>query len=287
VYLHIFTDAGENAWSVAIYIRYFNDDTQKYESNLIYSTTRVAPTKTKLSVPKKELNGILLGVEKAIKLAKSLEIRKENIFIHTDSLVALTWINKDKNSLNVYVSNRVCKIQATKLKILFTPGCQNPADLCSKPKPSKEYINNIFWTSGPDYLKQPNKEWEEKYSWEKMMEKKLCEEDEKSVNLEIKKQKIKIQTTKFDSEKNQGIFSLIEKFNNLNKILNIVVQCFRAIAKLTGKMKNEKRKIQLTRGFQIERIDEKQRTLPAHEQQKLYSIPSIKELEFAKRFLII
>ena len=54
---------------------------------LIYSATRVAPTKTKLSIPKKELNGTLLVGEKLIYIAEALGIKIENTFGHTDSLV--------------------------------------------------------------------------------------------------------------------------------------------------------------------------------------------------------
>ena len=146
-----------------MYIRYFNSETNRYESHLIYSATRVAPTKNKLSIPKKELNGIVLATEKAHYIAKALDIREDQIYIHTDSLVSLHWINKNKNTLKLYVSNRVHKIQQSKVKILFTPGTKNPADLCSKPKPCKDYVNNSFWMNGPDYLQQEDNEWLEKY----------------------------------------------------------------------------------------------------------------------------
>ena len=53
VTLHGFADAGETAWGICIYIRFFNHITKLYQSCLIYSTTRVAPTKGKLSIPKK------------------------------------------------------------------------------------------------------------------------------------------------------------------------------------------------------------------------------------------
>ena len=82
--LHVFTDAGEQAWGIAVYIRYFNSETNRYESHLIYSATRVAPTKNKLSIPKKELNGIVLATEKAHYIAKALDIREDQIYIHTD-----------------------------------------------------------------------------------------------------------------------------------------------------------------------------------------------------------
>ena len=136
VTLHGFADAGETAWGIAIYIRFFNIITKLYQSCLIYSTTRVAPTKGKLSIPRKELNAVVLVCAKLLYIANSLEIPLDNLFAHTDSLVSMHWINKDKNNLKTYVSNRVEKIQQTNIQIVFVPGKQNPADLVSKPKPS-------------------------------------------------------------------------------------------------------------------------------------------------------
>ena len=64
LYLHCLADAGKKAWSVSIYLRFHNELTSKYESHLIYATSRVANTKTILSIPKKELNSILLASQK-------------------------------------------------------------------------------------------------------------------------------------------------------------------------------------------------------------------------------
>ena len=154
--MHGFSDAGETAWGICIYIRFFNIITKLYHSCLIYSATRVAPTKGKLSIPRKELNAVVLVCEKLLYIADSLGVPLHNIYAHTDSLVSIHWISKDKNNLKAYVSNRVAKIQQTKIQILFVPGKFNPADLVSKPQPSKEYINNKFWTTGPSFLQQGN-----------------------------------------------------------------------------------------------------------------------------------
>ena len=144
---------------IAIYLRFFNSKLKRYESHLIYSATRVAPTKHKLSIPRKELNALLLCCEKLIFIALNLKIAETNIFAHSDSLVTLHWVQKDNNSLKTYVSNRVKKIQDTHIKLFYVPGKQNPADLCSKPQPGKDYINNEFWVNGPSYIQEDNNTW--------------------------------------------------------------------------------------------------------------------------------
>ena len=92
IYLHAFSDGGDNAYGSCVYVRYYNTNTKLYNSQIIYSASRVAPNKTHLSIPKKELNGILLACEKAKYVSEVLDIPTKNIFIHTASLVALHWI---------------------------------------------------------------------------------------------------------------------------------------------------------------------------------------------------
>ena len=85
------------------------------------------------------------------------------------------WIGKKYNNLNTYVSNRVAKIQQIKIQILFVPGKENPADLVSKPKPSKDYINNTFLTTGPSFLQQDNDGWNEKYKLDTIIQNNIPE----------------------------------------------------------------------------------------------------------------
>ena len=104
-----------------------------------------------------------MASQKITYIAEALDIPKPNRYIHTDSLVAMYWINQDKNNLKVYVSNRVHKIQQMDITILHVPGKENPADLCSKPKPTCTYINNGNWLNGPKLLEDSNEQIEEEY----------------------------------------------------------------------------------------------------------------------------
>ena len=110
-----------------------------------------------------ELNGLLLVCKKLVNFSKFLNMHKENVFAHTDSLVALHWLTKDKSTLKLYVSSRVCKIQSTKITTLYTHGIQNPANMCRKPKPSKDYVNNKFWAQGLSYFEGEGNKWIEEY----------------------------------------------------------------------------------------------------------------------------
>ena len=86
-YSFMFFDAAEAAYGIAAYARY-NTKTS-FSSHLIYSASKVAPTKNKLSIPKKELNAIVLGCIKGEYLMNILKIPRENNTLHTDSMVCL------------------------------------------------------------------------------------------------------------------------------------------------------------------------------------------------------
>ena len=130
LFLHVFCDAAEAAFGIAAYIRYKYEGT--YRSHLIFSSSKMAPSKNKLSIPKKELNAILLGCIKGDYLIKILNIPRKNIILHTDSAVCFHWIQTNYEKLKVYVSNRVQKIQKYDFKIIYVPGELNPADFCDK-----------------------------------------------------------------------------------------------------------------------------------------------------------
>ena len=323
--LHGFADAGELAWGIAIYLRFFNSKLKRYESHLIYSATRVAPTNNKLSIPRKELNAILLCCEKLKYISQALNIADNNIYAHSDSLVSLHWIQKDYNSLKTYVANRVKKIQDSRIKILFVPGKQNPADLCSKPQPGKDYINNSFWTNGPSYIQGKDDSWMKEQELENILKLQIPEQDEDLLAGELKPQiqatvlladveepphaeitsgkedevseeinkgteKTRSSNQKLKDEHGgpDGIYQVLNRYSNFHSALNIVAQCFRALALMTKGMKNKERGKEILRGFEITRLPiEISQAMSEEDKRKIHITPSASEIEFARRFLII
>ena len=239
------------------------------------------------------MSGVVLVCEKLLYIAEALGLSTNQLFAHTDSLVSLHWINKNKNNLKTYVSNRVAKIQQSKIQVLFTPGKQNPADLCSKPKPSKEYINNPFWTTGPSYIQQSDNDWMEKYKIENILQldqntipkEKLAEfENEIKESISITVNTADITVKELESE---GIYGTINIYSNYHTMLNVVAQCFRAIHLMTKGISNNVRREQLRSGFELARIPSAvSKNMSEEEQRKMHITASQKELNFAKEFLI-
>ena len=161
LFLHVFCDAGESSYGIAVYVRYKTKS--GFSSHLVYSASKVAPTKNKLSIPKKELNAIVLGCIKGEYLMNILKIKKERVILHTDSLVCMHWIRNNPAKLKIYVSNRVQKIQNSNFMIIYVPSELNPADFVTKKTSVEKYLNNNFWQNGPSFLKENIEEILSKY----------------------------------------------------------------------------------------------------------------------------
>lgn len=98
--LHGLVDTGKLAWGRAIYLRYPLPNGEFFAA-LIFSTTRVAPTKKYLSVPRKELNSIVLGEKHLLEIASELAVNVSKRTIHSDSLICLYWLQKSSKDLVV------------------------------------------------------------------------------------------------------------------------------------------------------------------------------------------
>ena len=141
----------------------------------IFACSRFVSPKSSLTVPRRELAGILLGIKKVVELAELLEIAKDKVFLHTDSTICMFWLEKYPGDLSVFVSNRVQEIQnlteSRGIKIFHTYSLDNPGDNCSKAKSAKHYINNELWEHGPRYMRHEN--WEIGRSIREIREKKF------------------------------------------------------------------------------------------------------------------
>ena len=77
--------------------------TNEYHTKLIYACSRTASSKSKLTIPKKELCSLLLGSQKGEYLRNIISIEQDNVFLHSDSMVAIFWCLQNPDKLKVYV----------------------------------------------------------------------------------------------------------------------------------------------------------------------------------------
>ena len=135
------------------------EEGKPYHAKLIFASSRVAPMRQPLSVPRKELNSLVLGCRKVKELAKELSILPENLTLHSDSIVCMYWAMKSSSKLSACVWNRCKILKEAGIEILRTASDTNPADPTSKIKSVSAYINNPFWEEGPGYLKDKDEDW--------------------------------------------------------------------------------------------------------------------------------
>ncbi|GFX67853.1 DUF1758 domain-containing protein [Trichonephila clavipes] len=97
-------------------------------TKLISSKSRVAPIKV-ISIPRLELSACLLLAQFVEKIRLSLQVHLAKVILHTDSTIAIAWINTPANQLKTFVGNQVSKIQTLteNFEWKHIPSAQYPA----------------------------------------------------------------------------------------------------------------------------------------------------------------
>ena len=100
----------------------------------IYASSRVVSPTSKLSVPRREVCSLVMGAKIGKELSAELGIDEDRVFLHSDSLIAMFWLEKAPGQLTTYVSNRIKKVQEAGFKVYHTSSNTNPADFTNKRK---------------------------------------------------------------------------------------------------------------------------------------------------------
>lgn len=156
IQLHIFTDAGENAFGCAGYLRIVVDGVVK--CSLAMARSKVAPLK-QLTIPRLELQAAVLGARMSHQIKQNLSLQLHQTFFWTDSRTVLSWIASDQKRYKQFVSFRIGEILSlTKLsEWRWIPSKLNIADCLTKWK--GEWDLDPEWFSGPSFLYQIPEMW--------------------------------------------------------------------------------------------------------------------------------
>lgn len=155
--LHTFSDAGENAYCAAVYLRMkFSDHV---EVKLVAAKSRPAPLSW-TSIPRLELQAALIGVRLYDKVKESLTIPVQQSQFYSDSTTVLDWLESRKR-LPIWIAFRVGEIrEKTPLKDWrYVPTKQNPADDGSKWRENLDLTVNSRWFQGPKFLLLEQEHW--------------------------------------------------------------------------------------------------------------------------------
>ena len=211
--VHIFCDASEKAYAA---VAYGASKQATGPAQFMMAKTRVRPLK-EITIPRMELLAAVLAANMAEFITQQLG--PHNITLWTDSAVTLGWIKSESTKYKVFVGNRTKMIQEkTRIENWnWVPGTENPADIPSRGIWPLNQEQQELWQHGPEFIK------------------KGCypvQPQSKPPTEECKK--TAVQTVSISSP--PPIID-IERFSNINRLLNTTAYVFRFIQRKTGASK--------------------------------------------------
>lgn len=160
--LHGFCDASERGYAAAVYLRTVSR-AGRVDVHLVLAKSKVAPLRTRLTIPKLELSGAALLMRLLNHVASTLRGSinlDDQIFAWTDSQIVLCWLKSSVHNLEIFVANRVSQIQKSETALIWrhVPGEMNPADVASRGCRARELVLHSLWW-GPEWLKASEVNW--------------------------------------------------------------------------------------------------------------------------------
>ena len=160
-WLVIFTDGSLWASGSVAYVRWKTSEDQ-YQSQIILARNRIAP-KDRITVPRLELNGAVLGVRIRKTLMESCRYTFERIIHIVDSEIVLNQVTSLATKLEVYEGTRVGECQRIcngQMEDWFwIPGKENIGDWNTRGKEPLDLNSDSMWQKGPEFLTKHINEW--------------------------------------------------------------------------------------------------------------------------------
>lgn len=155
--LHGFSDASEKAYGAVVYVKIINND-ESIKITLLTAKSKVAPIKTKTTLPKLELCAAVLLARLLTRVKTALRLNKTPTYAWIDSMIALSWIQGTPNNWKTFVANRVSEIQnlVPSQHWNHVKSEENVADVISRGIDPSKIKDFVPWWQGPTWL-QGNK----------------------------------------------------------------------------------------------------------------------------------
>ena len=159
VQLHHFSDASQDAYGTASYLRILNEEGNVHCSFLL-GKSRLAPIK-RMTIPRLELSAAVIAVKMDSLLHRELGLEIDESVFWTDSMIVLQYIKNTTKRFQTFVANRVAIIHdgSHPSQWRYVDTKSNPADDASRGLRASEILSNQRWKQGPDFL------WEDESQW--------------------------------------------------------------------------------------------------------------------------
>lgn len=219
--LHGFSDASTLAMSAVIYVKVTHENHTRV--SFVCAKTKVAPLK-KMTVPRLELTAATMLVKLSRYARQILDANTADLWLWTDSSVALTWIINQPSKWKEFVSNRVNFIQQTEPSAhwRFVPGTENPADCATRGISPVILSNHDLWWSGPSWLVNNSDHW----PTSSFVPTKEAESEERHRKCH---KTIHVSTQQNVAKEEEP--DLLNRYSTLNRLLRITAWCLKFKAK--------------------------------------------------------
>ncbi|XP_067122120.1 uncharacterized protein [Centruroides vittatus] len=180
-----YADASESAYGAVVYMHCIKEDGTG-KTRLIASKSRVAPLKV-MTIPRLELSACLVLSQLVKKVRSCLQMDIAEVILHTDSTIAIAWINTPAYRLKTFIANRVEKIQS------ITEGCHwkhitshsNPADVVSRGLNPQDLLSMELWWSGVQSQVAPTVQRQDEYAIDTSFDEKYLSELKKQSHVNL------------------------------------------------------------------------------------------------------
>ncbi|KAI5727702.1 hypothetical protein M8J77_005854 [Diaphorina citri] len=158
-----FCDASSKGYAAVIYLVSSNINSLENKVYLLKGKSKVASTKSPLSIPRLELCGALLLARLYDSLKtyfSTLQISSRTFY--SDSNIVLAWIKTPPHTLKTYVANRIVEVNnliSDKCDWYHVPTDLNPADCASRGLLPVQFLEHSQWLHGPDFLRLSSEHW--------------------------------------------------------------------------------------------------------------------------------
>ena len=139
-------------------------------TSLVASKSRVAPYKSKITIPRLELLGNLILSRLILTVLNSFkgEIDISSLYAWSDSKVSFAFIESYNKEFVTFVQNRVVEIRKNvpSEKWNFCSSKLNPADLITRLRKNINLTRNSLWWRGPHSLFEENQNYSKIDDWD-------------------------------------------------------------------------------------------------------------------------
>ena len=216
-----FTDGSLDAYACAVYIRIETEG--EIHCNLLTSGVKTVGVR-KLTAPRTELLGAVLGVQVTngaiTEIQQLVDIKR--VFYFTDSRIVLGQLQHSSGKFDMYTGSRIDFIQTHSKDATWkwVPGNLNPADLPTRANSNIEEVNSRMWLHG-GFLTEPEENWPVKDTA-------AFADQLPGMDNSIIQASMLVRQTKVRLEGHVETWKpLLNKYNNLSKVLSILGICLK------------------------------------------------------------